>query len=328
MANFLIDYVIRVDSGAGLDAVQGLAAFLPGPMRKFVDAMAQVTRSLVSMAEALADYSVELFAAKTDFEFFMEGLKYDLADAFGPLLSNALDLVKNLLEQLARILKSLLPILEALLWLFEKFVALIALVIYSLQLLGGILTKIVATLIEALDWLVFGIIDDDWIEALHKLADNWVKVGTEGIEEAMKRIMGFVDESVNEKEQLGHQLSLALINSMKAWSFLSRGHGPLPGTTNMGRDVMINPNTMRADSPIDASIARTRDGEGGLPRPDKAAMHLHIAESVKISAADEDRLFTELLMFKNEVMDQVRGLNDNRWLRLMVARHRITKGIV
>jgi len=270
------------------------------------------------------------------------GTRFKLGDDLGPQLAEFMETVMGFIEaarpHLTRIAERLIFVADQVLTALTKALLLVDIVesgmvlILSgikeakdgigdvLELVGGLAGSIIKNLLDG-----GGIFDVllQFVPSLDEAMDAFQK--------AIDRFAGGVDKLIEDRLTEGNKIASALFTAFQQWGNSASGHGqqvtdpvirgvPDP-TGTMVRDVVPGigdvPNTAL---PLEEFLRRQQAGVGRFPRVSDAAMHLHVADNATIQAGDEDRLHAELLQWKDQILGEVRGMMDARWMRLAAAR--------
>ena len=141
----------------------------------------------------------------------------------------------------------------------------------------------------------------------------------------------------------GHEMTLALFNTMKDWAGESQFPGQEGSTAGHGSQVDMS-KPRREDGPSLANVTMSptmRDitadfvdspvaSPGNMddptyPRPSAAAINMRLTDVVEIKVQDEDRLHQELLLWKQQLLNTINSIQDHRWMK--IARARLSHGI-
>lgn len=122
------------------------------------------------------------------------------------------------------------------------------------------------------------------------------------------------DKEMSEGAQLeGWQGTRALFGA--AWNW-SRTDVEETKAVSLTRDSV--PQLTGGASPVERAVRDAKEGQG-LPRPTPAAMHFKVTDHIEIQQNDEDRVHSELVMFKNAIMEEIRLMHDVRWMHRLGA---------
>lgn len=297
--------------GAAAAGPAGIAALaVAGAAVGGVVMLKKFTEQGLAATRMLSNYSASTFAATTSFDFFMEGLKFQVAGEIGPALSDltvqVMDLISGVMPIVIDVLKGAIPVLTFAL----KMVTVLAFayqVAWKSFMLGS------AQILSMIPGTGFG--TSDVSKAQGQLFEAMA-----GLTEA---VTGNTQATLDQM-RTGAMLSMGLFNAASAWSQTAAGHGPQAGAA----EAMLAGDP--GGGPVGAGGGRAGAARGmggrGFPRPQPAAVHLKMADDIHLNATDEDKIDEQITLLKFDLLSQLSGMLDGRWLRVLTARQRNTSG--
>lgn len=332
---------IAITALRGLAAAGGVAATaMTGAVLGIgiaVAALSLLTIAAHSVADALANYNAQLFAATTRLAMIQEGFKFYVAGRTGANLAALQDAIGGLVAAMAPLVSDIINLVTPGLIKFVNALTYGVLVIdvFSAAVLvmerrlgqqadanEGILMKI-------FKWTSPGIIFNS-IKGLFSGKTDDTKELTAALDRLKNGVDGLKDElmkggniAVNFLGQLSEHLHDAGVVAGG-----QQGRGGWQQTPN-GNIVPDSPPRNLPKLPSGKHpIAQMMDdaikngvNPSTFPRPTPAAMTFHVTDQINIDAPTDDRIFAQFQALQADVKDSVRTLNDGRWRRAVYMRN-------
>lgn len=146
---------------------------------------------------------------------------------------------------------------------------------------------------------------------------KWLADAMKGLKDALDRLTGKLDEA-----------TYGPFAASFLYSSLGGGFKHGPQVPNIGFRTDAQPTLDGMANPAAAWIDRQRGAVGGgdnvtpagWPLPQANPVNMQFNEQIEVRASDEDRLLSELLRWRDDLMGRVRSAGDMRWFKLAAAR--------
>ncbi len=339
-ADNVLDLMKSVQGRVRAGAIAGLAfaqspgqamaaggAVVGGEIGTFIAAIGTLSDRVQSTADELSLFDAGIFEATTGMQFFMMGWKIELAEGVSEVIGDMYVALQGFM----------IDILPTVIQLFEVLGQILPGTIKALGSLGAgfgtLLGRLNELLGEAAEWAIdqyarffdvffpeswsddpedralFDQIRDQRTEEITQ-GREWTKVLADGIDELNEMIGAFSRaRETYDAITRGFEVSRASLTALEHFAYFGAKQG--------AQLSEATPTVMHAEGGGGGDAEVT---QRSFPRPSPAAVNFKVSDQITIQGGDETAVLQEMLLFKQDVLNMINGLNSGQWTRLAEAR--------